>query len=141
MWRRINWWRSGVLISAGILLLLATFGSKAQQQPRVTGFFSDMHYIPEAGDVIGTEVWIVYAGRYYATVQIAEGSPAPPVVVPVEVSGSKVSFTVTQHLVDRYGKPAPDFVTNFEGTITKAGLSGTANSRRFELKRRSSYWQ
>ena len=118
---------------------MATSGSRAQQQPRVTGFFSDMRYIPDVGDVIGTEVWIVYGGhRYYATVQVAEGAPSAPVVVPVEVSGSKVRFTIKQPLVSQDGKPAPDAVTNFNGTITKAGLaldSGTL------LKRRNSYWQ
>jgi len=60
-----------------------------QGQPRVTGFFSNMEYIKEAGDVVGLEVWIVYArGSYWATVQVAEGEPDPPEVVPVQVSGS-----------------------------------------------------
>jgi hypothetical protein len=130
------------LVSVGFLLLLTNSGSKAQQQPRVTGFFSNMRYIPESGDVVGTEVWIVYGGKsVYATVQVAEGAPTPPVVVPVEVSGSRVRFTVKQPLVDQAGKPAPDFVTHFDATVTKAGLSGTVNSQRLNLKRRNSYWQ
>jgi hypothetical protein len=101
-----------------------------------------MHYIQEAGDVLGTEVWIVSGGgRYYATVQIAEGEPSPPVVVPVDVSGSRVKFTVREPRVDQDGKPAPDLVIAFEGTITRAGLSGTMSSERLDLKRRNSYWQ
>jgi hypothetical protein len=129
-------------ISTCILILLAAYGLTARQRPRVTGFFSDMHYIPGAGDVLGTEVWIVYArDRYYATVQLAEGEPDAPVVVPVEVSGSKVKFTVTEHAVNQDGRPAPDFAINFDGTVTRAGLSGTVNSQRLNLKRRSSYWQ
>jgi len=101
-----------------------------------------MHYIQEAGDVLGTEVWIVYGGdRYYATVQIAEGSPIPPVVVPVEVSGSRVKFTVREPFVDQDGKPAPDLAIAFDGTVTRAGLSGTMGSERLDLKRRNSYWQ
>ena len=131
-----------IRICACLLLLLAVFGSRAQQQPRVTGFFSDMHYIREAGDVIGTEVWIAYArGSYYAAVQSAEGEPDPPVVVPVEVSGARVKFTVRQPLVYGDGRPAPDSVTNYNGTVTRAGLSGTVNSQPFNLKRRNSYWQ
>ncbi len=92
--------------------------------------------------MVGTEVWIVYArGAYWATVQMAEGSPGPPVVVPVDVSGSKVKFTVREPLIDQDGKPAPDAVIQFEGTVTRSGLSGAVNSQAFNLKRRNSYWQ
>jgi hypothetical protein len=131
-------------------LLLAISGSIAQQRPqvpRVTGFFSDMHYVREAGDVVGTEIWIVYArGHYWATVQEAEGEPNPPVVVPAEVSGlSKVKFTITNHLVYGDGKPAPDLVTRFEGTVSKTGLllstPELAGSTPTLLKRSKSYWQ
>ena len=63
-------------ICACCLLLLTVSGSHAQQEPKVTGFFTDMHYLQDVGDVIGTEVWIVHArGAYWATVQIAEGEP------------------------------------------------------------------
>lgn len=129
-------------VCAGCALLLAISTSSAQQRPHVTGFFTDMEYIREAGDVVGTEVWIVYArGAYWATVQMAEGSPGPPVVVPVDVSGSKVKFTVREPLIDQDGKPAPDAVIQFEGTVTRSGLSGAVNSQAFNLKRRNSYWQ
>jgi hypothetical protein len=132
------------------LLLFAVAGSIAQQRPqipRVTGFFSDMHYIQDAGDVVGTEIWIVYArGQYWATVQEAEGEPDPPVIVPLEVSGlSKIKFTITTHLIFGDGKPAPDSVTRYEGTVSKSGLllstpeaSGSTSTL---LKRRNSYWQ
>lgn len=124
------------------LVLLAMSGSNAQQPPRVTGFFTDMHYIQETGDVLGDEVWIVYArGKFWATVQIAEGSPEPPVVVPVEVSGSTVKFAITQKQVGPDGKPVPDLVIPFEGTVTQFGLSGTANSGPFNLQRHASFWQ
>ena len=128
-------------IGLGIVLFLAVFGSEAQQQPSVTGFFSDMRYIRDAGDVIGTEVWIVYAGHFYATVQIAEGFPSVPVVVPVEVTGSNVRFEIRRSLFDQDGKPVPDDVTVFNGTVTKRGLSGTVGSLPLNLARRSSYWQ
>ncbi len=124
------------------LVLLAISGSDAQQPPRVTGFFTDMHYIPETGDLLGDEVWIVYArGKFWATVQIAEGSPEPPVVVPVEVSGSTVKFSLSLKQVGPDGKPVPDLVIPFEGTVTQLGLSGTANSDPFNLQRHASFWQ
>lgn len=127
----------------GILLLLIMLpGSRAQQQPRVTGFFSDMRSLPGSGDVVGTEVWIVYArSGFWATVQTAEGESNPPVVVPVEVSGSMVKFTVKEPQVSQDGKPVPDSVTHFEAKVTRAGLSGQANSEQIDLKRGNSYWQ
>ena len=124
------------------LFLLAISNSSAQRRPHVTGFFSDMQLIPEVGDVLGTEVWIVYArGGYWATVQMAEGAPDPPTVVPVEVSGSTVKFEVRQQLVDQDNKPAPDSVLKFKGTVTRSGLSGTMNDWPLKLKRTNSYWQ
>jgi hypothetical protein len=128
------------------LLLLAFSGSNAQQRPKVTGFFTDMHYIEGAGDLLGTEVWIVYArGGFWATVQMAEGEPDPPAVVPVEVSGSRVKFTIREpRIFGGTGKPAPDFVLNFDGTVSKAGLLFTSSPfdpKPVLLKRGNSYWQ
>jgi len=106
-----------------------------------------MKYIQEAGDVTGTEIWIVYArGQYWATVQEAEGQPNPPEVVPLEVSGqSKVRFTITTHLIYGNGKPAPDLVTRYEGTVSRNGLllatPELSGSTPTFLKRGNSYWQ
>ena len=124
-----------------LILLLAISASSAQQRPHMTGFFTDMRYIPGTGDVLGTEIWITYArGRFWAAVQMAEGAPDPPVVVPVEVSGSTIKFSVTTKLIDQSGNPS-ELVIPFEGTVTRAGISGKANSVEFNLKRRTSYWQ
>ena len=82
---------------ACVVVMMAITSSSGQQQPRVTGFFTDMRGTP-SGDVAGTEVWIVYArGNYYATVQDAAGEPDPPVIVPVDVAGSQIKFT-THHV-------------------------------------------
>ena len=91
-----------------------------------------MTYVSEAGDVVGTEVWIVYGGDgYYATVQLAEGVPMRPKVVPVEVRGTNVKFALG----------ADKDLLIFKGTVTRAGLSGTVNSDLLNLKRKKSYWQ
>jgi hypothetical protein len=129
-------------LAGTILLLLLIASSSGQQQPKITGFFTDMHYIQEAGDVLGTEVWIVYArGKFYATVQDAEGEPDPPFVVPVEVSGSRIKFTIREPLVFGDGRPAPDSVLNYTGTVTRAGLMLSVNSHSQMLRRGNSYWQ
>jgi len=101
--------------------------------------FSDMHFVEEAGDVLGMEVFIVYStdglsGRHYALFQIAEGAPSPPVLVPVTVAADRIEFVVPD-LLETYGR--------FRGRVTPQALVG-----RFEkwdhdvvLPRGGSYWQ
>jgi hypothetical protein len=130
------------IAGACVVVALAIASSSGQQQPRVTGFFTDMHSNPGSGDVAGTEVWIVYArGKFYATVQDAGGEPDPPVVLPVEVSGSRIKFTTQHALVFGDGRPAPDLVLNYTGTVTRAGLAISLNGSDRTLKRGNSYWQ
>jgi acyl-CoA reductase-like NAD-dependent aldehyde dehydrogenase len=50
------------MLLAALLFGLAVVPSHAQQQPRVTGMYIDMVYIPQAGDVLGTEVFLVFTG-------------------------------------------------------------------------------
>ncbi len=131
--------KSSVL--ACFVVMLAIASSSGQQQPRVTGFFTDMRGTP-SGDVVGTEVWIVYArGKYYATVQDAAGEPDPPVIVPVEVRGSQIEFTTRRAMQSGDGKPAPDLVLNYAGTVTRTSLVLSVNGNRQTLKRGNSYWQ
>jgi hypothetical protein len=82
-----------------------------------------MHYIPNAGDVVGDTVWIVYArDRFYATVQGTEGEPNPPVVVPVEVSGLRVKFTIRQAAIHTAEISIPEVTTHYSGTVSQTGL-------------------
>ena len=62
---------------ATIALLVATLPViAAEKSARITGIYSDLRYHEEAGDLLGTEIFIVYAaGGYTAFVQSAEGEP------------------------------------------------------------------
>lgn len=95
-----------------------------------------MHYVEEAGDVVGMEVFIIDGGDgYYATVQIAEGAPAAPVLVKVEVKGSMIEFILPTSSTMNLGK--------FTGEISARGMVGkfqSAEKSEF-LSRRRSYWQ
>jgi hypothetical protein len=130
-------------IGASVLVcLLLAFGTGAQSKSGVTGFFSDMRYVREAGGVIGTEVWISYArDQYWACVQTAEGEPNPPEVVTVDVSGSKIKFTIMKQRVDQQQNLLPDLRMDFAGTVSATGITGTFNGQDVILKRRNSYWQ
>jgi hypothetical protein len=128
--------------AAAVLCLLLALGTGAQSKSGVTGFFSDMRYVREAGGVIGTEVWISFArDQYWACVQTAEGEANPPEVVTVEVSGSKIRFTIMKQRVDAQQNLLPDLRMDFAGTVSTAGITGTFNGQDVNLKRRGSYWQ
>ena len=120
-----------------LLLMLIVIGpaSVEAKEGRITGIFSDMHFVQEAGDVVGMEVFILYTGEgYYAVVQFAEGNPLVPVVVPVKVYKSSVSFTVPLS-TGASGK--------FIGIVSEEGLIGKFENggEKFILKRNKSYWQ
>jgi hypothetical protein len=64
-----------------ISILVLTAGA-APPKPKITGLFSNLTYIEEAGDLVGYEVFIVYGGESdFAVVQVAAGWPDPPEVV------------------------------------------------------------
>jgi hypothetical protein len=120
------------------VLVLALFAS-AQTNPHVTGFFTNMMLVADSGDVVGMEVWVVYArGEYWATVQLADGFPQPPGVVHAEVFGPKISFEVPDPGPNSNGN-GPKF--RFTGEISAAGLTGTFRQQKVLLRRTKSYWQ
>ncbi len=110
---------------------------KAKQRVQVTGIFSDLRYSNESGDVIGLEIFIVYAGDYYATIQVAEGFPEPPFVVKLQVKDSSIEFTLPEKTGSLSG------LGKFTGKITATGLNGKFEheTEKRALKRKNSYWQ
>lgn len=132
--------RSITLLLIPFLTGVAATLSPGQQQPRVTGFFSDFAYHAETGDVGGVEIFISYAvlrggehRQHYAYVQIAEGVPLEPQLVPVTVNGSRISFNLT-------GDDAP--ISPFVGTVSRDSLVGRFNNGwEVRLPRRASYWR
>lgn len=116
-------------------------GSAQTTKVPVTGFFTSMRYVAEAGDVVGMEVWIVYArGGYWATVQLAEGEPEVPVVVPVEVSDRKVIFSLPATANALSGKTR-NAGLRFTGEVNSVGIRGSLSGQRVTLKRAGSYWR
>jgi hypothetical protein len=115
----------------------------AEKKIRITGIFSDLYYNQEGGDLLGTEIFLVSAQEhgYFAFVQSWAGGTTPPVVVPVQVDGDKVTFAV----------PAPSLGEgNYEGRISGTGFDGTCrhplasggfSEEPIHLKRKKSYWE
>ncbi|MGO4702725.1 hypothetical protein [Dyella sp. 2RAB6] len=109
--------------------------ARESAHPKVTGIYSDMRYSQESGDVIGQEVFIVFSrAGYFAVLQSSEGEPSPPVVVPVKVAGSSVTFTVPVEM---------DLRGTFKGSISGDHLVGifSGSGQAVDLERRSSYWE
>jgi hypothetical protein len=117
-------------------LIFASFtGAALAAKSKLTGIYSDMTYNTESGDVLGDEVFIVFSGKgYYAVFQGSEGEPYPPVVIPAQVDGTSIRFTLPKS-VDPRGE--------FQGNIVGDELVGSfsSNGQSIHLKRKESYWQ
>ena len=115
----------------------------SERKIQITGIHSDLSYNREAGDLLGTELFIVGAGGhgYVAFVQSWQGGTSIPLVVPVQVNEDKIMFEV----------PAPSFGEGqYNGRISKTGFDGTwlhplagggFVKYPVHLKRKRSYWQ
>ncbi len=122
------------------LFVVAQVRPPQTTKPRIqiTGVYSNLDYIKEAGDVVGVEIFILSGGSgYFATVQVAEGAPGDPLLVPIEVNGTNIdiSFPSDSDIGRDLG--------NYHGKITVQGLSGKfeKETERTFLKRKKSYWQ
>ena len=137
-----SWYSSGVMIRATFLfalLVLSTAVAHAvdKAQPHVTGVYSDLHYISQEGDWVGTELFLLYSGGpYFALIQCADGRLGTPVLLPATVDGPTVRFTIP---AEASGCAAGDF----EGTVSPKGLSGMVKGSNWPgfLPRRKSVWQ
>lgn len=122
-----------ILVTCFILPFVAP---AAEKTPKITGIFSDMRYHKESGDVLGTEIFIVFSNKgHFAVVQCAEGAPGAPASVPVTVKGAKIAFTLPD---DRSGCSG-----DFQGTVSATGLKGRFKNESADvsLQRKQSYWQ
>ena len=130
--------RIRVLMASALLvgLLNAVPSPLAAAAVPITGMYTDMRYIRDAGDVLGMEVFVVGAGRgWYAVVQCAGGEPATPVVVPLKANRAQITFTLPEGL--------PECGQEFVGIITRSGLRGRFRGESTDrwLRRHASYWQ
>jgi hypothetical protein len=113
-----------------------TFG-QAVKPPKITGTYSNMSYIREAGDVIGYEIKIVFTGgRFQGALQIAEGVPGDLILVDIEAKGSSITFAIPD------GNP---YAGRFSGAVENGWLKGKfsfklGGKETVALRRGKSYW-
>jgi len=131
-------------VGAVLLLVTVTGGitnfvleADEKSQPRITGTYSAMRYVPDAGDVIGTEIKIVFTGKgFQGALQIAEGSPGALMLVEVEQKGNSISFSIPED---------SPYAGTFHGSISGGVLRGdfqfkTGGSQAVVLRKGKSYW-
>jgi hypothetical protein len=128
------------VLSALALLATAILTSpssvEGQKSPRITGTYTNMHYVAEPGDVIGYEIKIVFTGdKFQAALQIAEGVPGE-LVVDVQSDNAKITFAIPD---------SNSYAGQFKGIIESGVLKGeflfkNGGSEKVELRRGKSYW-
>ena len=111
---------------------------------RLTGVFGDLHYMEEAGDVIGTEIIVSRtASGYRVTFQDAEGEPGPVDTVPATIRGDSLFFELPPDTVRRRQANGTVSITlrprSFRGRIMATRLHGHISSwgRDLDLPRRA----
>jgi hypothetical protein len=110
--------------------------SETGQEPQITGMYSNLEYIEEAGDLVGIEVYVVGGSEgYVAVVQCAGGGPGSPVVTPLVISGAEISFQLPEG--------QEDCGTSFSGAVSKEGLRGRFGGEIEErwIPRRKGFWE
>lgn len=139
---KMRFWQVAIITCIG-LILMSHQSIASEKKVHITGIYSDLSFNREGGDLLGTELFIVSAGAhgYVAFVQSWQGGTNIPLVVPVQLDGNKISFTV----------PAPSLAEGqYNGSISKTGFdgiwrhslaSGSLTEDKVHLKRKKSYWQ
>lgn len=130
--------RGPILLASLFLFFLgARTSGQTQKLPRITGTYSNMSYIQNAGDVIGYEIKIVFTGgRFQGALQIAEGVPGDLILVDIETKGSSITFAI------------PDgntYAGRFSGAVEDGWLKGkfsfkSGGEETVALRRGKSYW-
>jgi hypothetical protein len=105
----------------------------AKPGPKITGTYSTLKSIGGDDDMVGMEVIIVRSREgFRAFVQTADGIPATPALVTVQVDGATLSFNVPSSTGE---------LLEFRGKASRQGLTGTLGDHPVALPRRRSYWQ
>jgi hypothetical protein len=124
-----------VLFAVGALGL-GRAPDRATNSSPVTGIYSDMHVSATTGDLGGMEVFVLSSSRAtFALVQMAEGAPSTPVLVPATVKDSTITFTLPE-------SSALGGLGTFSGVVRIGHLRGRfTNDYVIDLPRGRSYWQ
>ena len=133
--------RPFLLVCAVIALPLA---GAAQSTTQLTGVFGDLHYVEEAGDVVGTEIIVTRTKAGYRVIfEEGEGEPGPVDTVPATIKGDSLFFELPPDTTRRFGAHDSVYISVqrrvFRGQILPKKLHGhlTGFYEDFDLPRRA----
>jgi hypothetical protein len=115
--------------AAVVLVLTAApvFAAPANPDLRVYG---SVWVDEETGDKHGMEVELRTGPAPTAVVTWCDGDCYGGKIVPVRLSGQRISFTLMlDGLVDLHGRPAKPLATRYEGTLSEGTMSLTSPDR------------
>jgi hypothetical protein len=130
--------RIAVTVAVATLPLSGFAAPPSTPQQKITGVFSDLRQIPSEGDVVGTEVFLVYAGSaYFVLLQCAQGRIGTPELLPAIVRYPQLEFGIPANTATHC--PTGDF----RGTLSNRGLRGSVQGKEWPsfLPRKRSFWQ
>ena len=130
-----------IFLAAAVYTLHSEAAANQSSRVKVTGSYSDMRSVPESGDILGIEVFVLPSRSGYQVVfQDAEGSPNVPTVVPAKIEKNHIEFDLPER--QGYSGKFVGVITNndMRGEFTNGQLS-SSGKKTFILKRGRSYWQ
>jgi hypothetical protein len=103
-----------------------------------TGIYSTFRISPRSGDIVGMEIIVLRGtGALHAVVQASEGAPGTPLIVPLDVKGNDLLFSIPVACSCGLAQGS------YAATVSKAGLElrRSGQKEKVLLPRGNSYWQ
>lgn len=127
-----------IIVLLVVALLLIPGSGHADMRDR-TGFFSNIKYHPESGDLSGIELYIavIPKGYYTGALYLCEGGCSPVQAIKPMFNGDNITF---EYMYE------DDVKMIFKGVVDKNGVSGGFYLPGYDhvdelrLKRGESYW-
>jgi len=124
-----------ILIITMCLLSIVNIAT-ANERVKYSGTFSTFYYNEEGGDLLGTELRIVFTSNgYQGTIQIAEGTPSKLMFITPVFKERNISFLIDDE----------SYKGRFEGKYTELGIEGKISYEGGgesveRLPRKAGYW-
>lgn len=126
------------LLAAPVILLTAMAAEQSRSGGPLPGMYSSLASSQHSGDLVGMEIFVVPgANGLYGVLQGSEGAPGTPIVVPLQVTGNSVRFSIPPSC--SCALPSGEYVAELSRSGAKVRGPGQFGER--QLPRTSSYWQ
>lgn len=128
-WREFDAEQDAIREEQGML------GATNNKPVKIIGCYSSFDYDEKSDALNGFQVTLIDSkAGYYALVEQSEKWPTKPFLVPANVEGSKVTFSISS-IEKSLGK--------FEGRITRRALIGSFSNtdQQLNLRRQRNYWE